>query len=803
MFVRWSSQVIERDDAGRLPGLGDTVVRRFDAPEALDMRFHEVRTKSALNRVPAASRLPFNWTVNPYRGCSHACVYCLAGDTEILLADGRTRALADLRPGDRIYGTRRVGRTRRFVRTEVLAHWSTLKPAYRVSLEDGTELVASGDHRFLTRRGWRYVTAGTEAGPATVSGPVAGPGLAAADRPVTVGGRVAPSASANGPRFAPGGFSAFGSNPVPHADGASGAAPSGASGAAPSGASGAALARGAAGVPGAAAVRGAAAASGAALARGSGEGAARGSRPAGSGGGAALAEAAPAVSRRRILGGVVSRGQRPVLQVGDRIGGVGKFAAAPVEDADYRRGYLCGAVHGDDHLFRLTPAGREALDRVELYLAELGLTLSAAAVAGDREMRVGRPSGESMRHVLAWPWDPSPEWCKGFLAGVFDADGSSGEALWLSNSDPAVLRRAADGLRVLGFHSVSEDASTLRLLGGAAEHLRFFHTVAPAIRRKCTIEGRAVKFPGTLRVTSIEPLGVDMPMFDITTGTGDFIANGVVSHNCFARPTHEYLELDAGRDFEREIVVKVNVPEVLRAELRRPSWRGETVALGTNTDPYQWVEGRYKLMRGIWEALRDAENPCSILTKSPLLLRDLDLMKEIAAVTDISACLSVPTLDEKVWRATEPHTPHPRARLEAVAELNRNGIPTGVLMAPLIPGINDAPEQVEKIVEIATEAGATYIGGQTLFLSTAVRRIFMDWLRDYRPDLVPRYERLYAKGSRLSPPERHKIELAAGAPWLKPRDGKDPFRRHRGGLRQPPPLLPSFPPRPAKQETLF
>src|ERR671917_1683367 len=137
---------------------------------------------------------------------------------------------------------------------------------------------------------------------------------------------------------------------------------------------------------------------------------------------------------------------------------------------------------------------------------------------------------------------------------------------------------------------------------------------------------------------------------------------------CFARPTHKYLDLDAGRDFEREIVVKVNVPEVLRAELARPSWKREHVAMGTNTDPYQWVEGRYKLMRGIWEALRDAANPCSILTKSPLLLRDLDLMREVAARTELSACLSVPTIDEKAWRASEPHTPHPRARLEAVAE---------------------------------------------------------------------------------------------------------------------------------------
>src|SRR3954463_16282360 len=129
---------------------------------------------------------------------------------------------------------------------------------------------------------------------------------------------------------------------------------------------------------------------------------------------------------------------------------------------------------------------------------------------------------------------------------------------------------------------------------------------------------------------------------------------------CFARPTHTYLDFNAGRDFEREIVVKVNVPEVLRVELRRPSWKGEHIAMGTNTDPYQWVEGRYKLMPGIWEALRDFRNPCSVLTKSPLVLRDLPLLKEIAAVTDISANLSIPTIDEKAWRAAGAPPPHPR-----------------------------------------------------------------------------------------------------------------------------------------------
>lgn len=227
---------------------------------------------------------------------------------------------------------------------------------------------------------------------------------------------------------------------------------------------------------------------------------------------------------------------------------------------------------------------------------------------------------------------------------------------------------------------------------------------------------------------------------------------------CFARPTHEYLDFNAGRDFDREIVVKVNVPEVLRAELARPTWRRGHIAMGTNTDPYQWVEGRYKLMRGIWEALRDAANPASVLTKSPLLLRDADLMLELAERARVSACLSVPTLDERAWRATEPHTPNPRARLEAVAELNRQGIPTGILIAPLMPGINDDPGQVERILALAAEAGATSVGGQTLFLRGATRDVFLDWLRTTRPDLVARYEELYARGSYAPRAERQRIE---------------------------------------------
>ncbi len=226
---------------------------------------------------------------------------------------------------------------------------------------------------------------------------------------------------------------------------------------------------------------------------------------------------------------------------------------------------------------------------------------------------------------------------------------------------------------------------------------------------------------------------------------------------CFARPTHTYLDFNAREDFEREIVVKVNAPELVRTELGRPSWKGAHVALGTNTDPYQWVEGRYRLMEGIWEAMRDYANPCSVLTKSPLLLRDIGLMKELVEVTDFVANLSIPTIDEKAWRQTEPHTPHPRKRIEAVAELSGAGIPTGVLIAPLIPGVNDSPEQVREIAESVEEAGAETVGGIGLHLRGEVREIWFDWLRQHRPDLVTRYEELYARGAYLPRDESERL----------------------------------------------
>ena len=247
---------------------------------------------------------------------------------------------------------------------------------------------------------------------------------------------------------------------------------------------------------------------------------------------------------------------------------------------------------------------------------------------------------------------------------------------------------------------------------------------------------------------------------------------------CFARNSHTYLDLNAGRDFEREIVVKVNIPELVRAELTRPSWNRELVAIGTNTDPYQWAEGRYRLMPPILDALRDTRTPVSVLSKSPLPLRDLDLYLELAEVADVSVNFSVPTLDEKIWRETEPHTPHPRKRLEAVAKFNEAGSPSGVRVAPLMPGINDSPELVEEIVSLAEEAGATFVNGIALHLRPGVKEVFMSWLSAARPDLVPRYEDLYRDRAYAPNAERNRISALVRAP----NRSRDPRYRRRDEL---------------------
>jgi len=238
---------------------------------------------------------------------------------------------------------------------------------------------------------------------------------------------------------------------------------------------------------------------------------------------------------------------------------------------------------------------------------------------------------------------------------------------------------------------------------------------------------------------------------------------------CFARPTHNYLNFDAGQDFDTKIVVKVNAAEVLRRELRRPSWGGAHVAMGTNTDPYQRCEGRYRLTRGVLEVLRDFANPCSILTKSPLLVRDLDLFEELVAV-GFSASLSIGTLDEEVWRRSEPGTPHPRARIAAVKALVEAGVPCGVLVAPVLPGISDSPAQLRAVVDAAAAAGATHISPITLHLRPGVKEEFMPWLEREYPELGAGYRRMY-RGSNAPPPVQRRIAKGVRAAKARARAG--------------------------------
>jgi len=212
---------------------------------------------------------------------------------------------------------------------------------------------------------------------------------------------------------------------------------------------------------------------------------------------------------------------------------------------------------------------------------------------------------------------------------------------------------------------------------------------------------------------------------------------------CYVRAFEQRADRPADDRYGRSIRVKVNVAEVLRAELARPSWRGEVVAIGAATDPYQPAEGRYQLTRGCLEALRDAANPLSLITRSPMVVRDLDVLVEAARRAEVSVVFSVPTLDEEVWRRTEPGTPPPRRRLEAVSALVEAGVKAGVGMAPILPGISDPPEQLERVVRAAREAGATSIWANLLYLKPGTREHFLDALARDWPEELDRYERLY------------------------------------------------------------
>jgi DNA repair photolyase len=480
--MRWEAQQVGAEDSAALPGLSRIpgLIRSVRTPEFAGVTFHEVRARSVLNEVPGQSAVPFRWTINPYRGCSHACRYCLAGDTLVLMGYGRVKRLAEVRVGDQVYGTELRNGVRCFIRTEVTAHWQTLRAAYRIELEDGTLLIASGDHRLLTNTGWR-----------------------------------------------------------------------------------------------------------------------------------------------------------------------------------------CAAGKGLD--------------------------------------------GE------AWPQ---------------------------LGTDSQVIGPG-------------------RRLGRAAK-----------------LAGSAMPDEARLRVVAVEPLGIELPMYDITTGSGDFIANGVVSHNCFARGSHSWLELDTGRGFDTEIVVKVNAAEVLARELARRTWTHEPVALGTNTDPYQRAEGRYQLMPGIIEALAASRTPFSVLTKGTLLRRDLPVLARAAEAVPVRVGVSIAIYDQALHKAVEPGTPSPRARLDLVRAIRSAGFECFVMLAPVLPLLTDGREQLDAALATIASAGATTATVLPLHLRPGAREWFMAWLGVDRPDLVPAYQRLYADGSYVT--RAYQEQLADLVRPLLARHGLDTGNELRG-----------------------
>jgi len=611
---RFESRRVEAVDDGWL-------LDTDEEPPPLATTVTAEHAKSIISRNDSPD-IPFAQSINPYRGCGHGCLYCVVGDSNILMVNGRTKRLGDLKMGDEIIGTKRRGRYRRYVKTRIVAHWETHKPAYRLMLADGTSITASADHRFLSDRGWKFVT-------------------------------------------------------------------------------------------------------------GTGQGSNR----------------------------------RPHLTTGNKLIGVGMTTGSLEATPFYRQGYLRGVMRGDGHRgiykyerasggngsrcsFRLAMADGEALQRSDAYLEEFGIQargfLLQRATATRREMHAisaGLRAGfRTIEKLITWPGFAPSEWLRGFLGGIFDAEGSYSEGcVRIANTDHSILDRVADSLKYFGFafttdvprRGTNPPVHYLRVLGGLREHLRLFHLVDPAITRKRTILGQAVKSQASLDIVEIEPLGVSMPMYDITTGTGDFIANGVVSHNCYARPAHSYVNLSPGLDFETKLFYKENAAELLREELSRPRYVCKSINLGANTDPYQPIERKLKVTRSILEVLQEFRHPVTIVTKGHLIERDIDILAAMARDNLASVHVSVTTLDAALKRILEPRAPSAAARLHAIRCLKEAAIPVAALVAPVIPAIND--HEIEHILEAVAQAGAHRSAYVMLRLPYEVKDLFREWLERHYP----------------------------------------------------------------------
>jgi DNA repair photolyase len=258
---------------------------------------------------------------------------------------------------------------------------------------------------------------------------------------------------------------------------------------------------------------------------------------------------------------------------------------------------------------------------------------------------------------------------------------------------------------------------------------------------------------------------------------------------CFARKSHTYLDLDAGADFDSRVIVKVNAGDLLRRELAAPAWRGAPIAMGTNVDCYQRAEGKYRLMREILSGLRDFANPFSILTKGTLILRDLDLLRQAAEVTDVRLAVSIGLVDEALWRSVEPGTPSPRRRLEVVRQLSDAGFAVSVLMAPILPGLTDDAASIEATAAAIVAAGAVSLTPLVLHLRPGAREWYSQWLAREHPELAPRYRELYARGSYARADYQRgvaaRVRMAARRHGLDPPSSRDSGAVHRNPVSRP------------------
>lgn len=551
----------------------------------------------------------FRFSLNPYRGCEHGCVYCLGPETPILHADMTWRPIGEIRVGDALVGFDELpapGRTRKLRRAMVQAVWWSRKPTLRL-VTDRTEVVTTAAHRWLQARDFRWSRT-TDLSP----------------------GRLL--------RYLP-------------------------------------------------------------------------------------------------------------MVRGERI------------DDDYRVGYVTGLSLGDG-TFRYEPGWRsnrrgypaanwrvaladhEPLTRLVEHLGRFGIDANVRPFDGGPSSRKPMNKVEirslarlAIIHTLITVERDSDSYRRGFLAGFFDAEGHSGTSLRISQVDITVLERVQRYARSLGFVFVPEPrldhASTLRLTGRIIDRVRFFSKRQPAIERKMdAVFDREMNLdPEAVRAIEPGPVG---DVVDIQTSTRTFLAAGLATHNCYARPSHEYLGFSAGLDFERRIMVKESAPELLRAALRSPRWTPQVVCLSGNTDCYQPVERRLQITRRCLEVFRDFRNPVAAITKSALVARDADLFAELAAHGAARVLLSVTTLDPELARRMEPRAAHPERRIEAIAALARAGVPVGVMIGPVIPGLNDA--EIPRILAAAAAAGAVTASWILLRLPTPLDQLFERWLGERFPE---------------------------------------------------------------------